>query len=84
MDNCSEVLTLSARRRLTMTCVSSVDGFSDSSLKLTVGKKRVVIFGAGIKIISYDNAKGVFTADGNFYKITYGGEAGSLVKKLFK
>ena len=81
---CTEVLTLTAGKRLTMTCVTAVDGFTDTSLKLTVGKRRVIISGANIKIAAYDNVKGTFTADGSFNKISYEGEKTSLVKKLFK
>ena len=66
-----QVLTLEGQKRLTMTGVESVDGFSEQSLKLTLAGKRVLVTGSHIKITSFNKATGSLTADGMFDSVRY-------------
>ena len=77
-------LELENRKKLTMSGVQSVDGFTSQSLKLIVAGKRVVINGENIKITAFNNNTGILVADGLFEEIKYLGEKTTLVKKLFK
>lgn len=79
-----ERLTLDARKKLTLTNVNSVDGFSDRELKLTVSGKKVDIKGQNIKITAFNNVSGNFTADGEFIEIKFGGAKTPIVKRIFK
>ena len=45
-----DTLVLDGRKKLNMTCVETVDGFSEQNIKLTVKGNKVGIFGENIKI----------------------------------
>ncbi len=77
-------LILDGRKRLTMTGVTAVDGFTEQDLKLTVGGVKVQIFGESIKITAYNKATGSLTADGLFSQIKYNVKKTPLSKRLFK
>ncbi len=79
-----QVLTLEGQKRLTMTGVESVDGFSEQSLKLSISGKRVLITGNHIKISSFNQATGSFMADGNFDSVRFDGKKGNFFKRVFK
>ncbi len=79
-----EKIVLDARKRLTMTGVTSVDGFSEEVLHLTVSGSKVKVSGDGIKITSYNKGTGNLTADGNFNEIKYNYAKIPLIKRLFK
>lgn len=80
----TDKLMLEGRKRLSMTGVTSVDGFSENYLKLTVGSDKVTVNGQGIKITSYNKSNGNFTADGDFVEIKYGVKKQPVMKRLFK
>ncbi len=80
----TDKMTLDGRKRLTMTNVDGVDGFSEQCLKLTVGGNRVTVNGSGIKITAFNKATGNLTADGEFDEIKYCGKKTPFVKRLFK
>ncbi len=84
MENVEEILSLCSRKKLSLTMVESVDFFSDKELKLTVLKRRILINGSNIKIVSYNEQSGNFSASGDFTKISYEGEKISFMKKIFK
>ena len=77
-------LVLDARKKLTMTGVETVDGFSDQSLRLTVKGNKVSVLGENIKITSFNKNTGTLTAEGKFVQIKYGGQKAPIVKRLFK
>ena len=79
-----QVLTLEGQKRLTMTGVESVDGFSEQSLKLTLAGKRVLVTGSHIKITSFNKATVSLTADGMFDSVRYDAKKGSFFKRVFK
>lgn len=77
-------LSLDGRKKLSMTAVTNVDGFSDNSLKLSLSKTKVLILGENIKITSYNKSTGNLTAEGLFNEIKYNYKKPSLAKRLFK
>lgn len=79
-----ESLTLDKRNKLSMTGVIAVDGFTEQSLKLSVGSGKVFITGENIKITSYNKANGNLSADGKFNQIKYGQEKAPIMKRIFK
>lgn len=80
----NDMLTLDGRKKLSMTAVESVNSFSQTSLKLTVSGKTVLILGENIKIDSYNKATGSFNATGIFNEIKYSYKKQPLIKKIFK
>ena len=79
-----QVLTLEGQKRLTMTGVESVDGFSEQSLKLTLAGKRVLVTGSVLKITSFYKATGCMRAVGLFDSVRYDAIKGSFFKRVFK
>ena len=77
-------LTLDGRKLLTMTGVSSVDGFGEQFLSLTVSGNKVKITGENIKISTFNKANGNLTAEGTFNEIKYNYKKAPLVKRIFK
>ena len=85
MDNLNEErLEIIGRKRLQMTGVESVDGFSEESIKITVQGKRVSVFGEKIKITSFNKGTGNLSAEGVFSEVKYLGAKTPLIKRLFK
>ncbi len=78
----NSVLTIEQNKRVTMTCVESVDSFSESAIALTVGGKRVKIEGTRLKILTFSQGSGNFAASGEVTAVRYGG--GKMLSKLFK
>ena len=77
-------LVLDGRKRLSMTGVDAVDGFSNEYLKLSVYGSKFNVVGENIKITSYNKATGSLTADGNFFEIKYNKKKAPLIKRIFK
>ena len=77
-------LILEGRKRLSMTGVEAVDGFTDQVLNLTVTGNKVKITGENIKITAYNKATGNLSVDGIFNEIKYNHKKVPLVKRLFK
>jgi len=79
-----EKLCIDARKRLTMTGVEQVDGYSESALKLTVNRTKVTIRGNGLKITAFNKATGNLSCDGDIAEVSYGGKKTPFLKRLFK
>ena len=77
-------IELDLRKKLSVTGVLSVDGFSEQTLNLTVSGSKLRILGENIKISSYNKNTGNLTADGDFYEIKYLTKKPSLTKRIFK
>ena len=75
---------LENKRKLSMTGIKSVDGFSEQYLKLTLSDGRAIISGEKIKITSYNNQLGNLSADGLFSEIKFINKSEPFIKKLFK
>ncbi len=72
------VLTIEQQSKISMTGVSSVDGFSENEITLTVNGKRVVIRGAHLKVLAFSEGSGNFSAGGEVASIRFGGKGGAL------
>ena len=83
-QNACDKLELECRKRLAMSGVEAVDGFTEQSLNLTVAGEKVRISGEKIKITAYNKGTGNLTADGLFYEIRYMRKKEPLAKRLFK
>ena len=77
-------IELDLRKKLSVTGVLSVDGFSEQTLNLTVSGSKLRILGENIKISSYNKNTGNLTADGDFYEIKYLAKKMPLAKRIFK
>ena len=86
MDNqiLNSSLNLDNRKRLTLTGVSSVDGFSEQFIKLTVGLDKLLVTGEGLKITAFNKANGNFICDGRINEIKYTGKKQPVLKRIFK
>ena len=80
----NDKLELFGRKRLSMSGVESVDGFTEQVLNLTVAGNKVRIMGDGIKITAFNNGTGMLCADGNFTEIRYAHKSTPILKRLFK
>ena len=86
MQNLSEIdkITIEGRKKLNMTCVSSVDGFSENVLKLTVLDSKITINGENIKITAFNKDSGNLIAEGVFNEIKYNFKKPSFIKRVLK
>ena len=80
----SDKLVLDARKRLSMTGVESVDGFTEQILNLTVGGIKVKILGDNLKISAFNKTNGNLTAEGVISEIKYNHKKTGFIKRLFK
>ena len=80
----SEKLEIIGRKRLAMSGVETVDGFSEQVLNLTVLGNKVKISGDKIKITAFNKATGTLMADGGFSEIKYNAKKVPLIKRIFK
>ena len=75
---------LENRKKLSMTEVKSVDGFTEQLLNVSLKDVKVKITGENIKISAYNKDSGNLVAEGNFKEIRYIVKSGPLIKKVFK
>ena len=78
------ILTIEDRKKIAMTCVSSVDSFSETLINLTVNGKRVQITGVKLKVLAFSQGSGNFSASGEVTQVKYGGAKGKFLSRLFK
>ena len=77
------ILTLENQSRLALTGVERVDSFSDREIRLTVGGKKARIEGSKLKVLSFSEGSGNFTASGNVGSIRFS-QTVKGVSHLFK
>lgn len=80
----NDKLILDGGKRLSMTNVEAVNGFTDTIINLTVSGKSVKISGNKLKITSYNKGTGNLTCDGEVVEIKFGTVKQSVFKKVFK
>ena len=78
------VLTIEQQKKISLTGVESVDGFSETEIRLTVAGKRMRIVGSGLKVQAFSKGSGAFSAVGEVSLIRYGGAKGKFFQRLFK
>ncbi len=77
-------IVLDERKRLTISGVQSVDGFSEQYLNLTINGNKVRVLGEKIKISAFNKSNGNFSADGLFFEIRFIEKKQPVTKRLFK
>ena len=80
----NDKLILEGGKRLSLTNVDAVNGFTDTFLNLTVSGKNVKILGSNLKITSYNKGSKNLTCDGEVIEIKFGQVKQSVFKKVFK
>ncbi len=60
------------RKKLSVSGVETVDGFTEQMLNLTTGGTKLKILGEKIKITSFNKSTGLLLAEGEFSEIKYG------------
>lgn len=83
-EKIEQVFILENKRKLSITGVSSVDGYGSQFIKITVNGEKVIISGDNIKISAFNKANGNLSADGNFSEIKFLGSSLPLLKRIFK
>ena len=78
----NSILTIEQDKRISMSGVDSVDTFSENAITLTVAGRRVRIEGSKLKVLSFSEGSGNFTASGAVTLVRYVGAKG--IRKLFK
>lgn len=85
MENLEEEkLVLEGRRNLNISCVESVDGFSEQILNLTVKGCKLKVLGEGLKIINFNQSSGNFSCEGKVNEMRFNYKKQPLLKKIFK
>ncbi len=79
-----EKIVIEGRKKLSVSNVESVDGFTSQWLRLTIGGQTLLITGENIKITAFNKANGNLTADGTFVEVKYNVKKQPFVKRLFK
>ena len=80
----NSVLTVEQQKKITLTGVESVDSFSDTEIRLTVAGKNMRIIGSGLKVLSFSQGSGAFSAMGLVSTIRYGISKGKFFQRLLK
>lgn len=77
------ILTLENQSRLSFTGVERIDAFSDRVIQLTVNGRRVRIEGSKLKVLSFSEGSGNFSASGSVDSVRFSYGAKGL-SHLFK
>ncbi|MBQ9513721.1 MAG: hypothetical protein IJR66_01900 [Clostridia bacterium] len=83
-NNQTERITIENRKRLSMTGVVAVNGFTEQAVKLSLNGAMMVINGKGIKITAFNKETGNLSCEGTITEIKYAEKKGNIVKRLFK
>ena len=76
-----EKLVLEGRKKLLVSNVSSVDGFGEQFIKITINQTKVLISGEKLKVVSYNQENGNFIAEGIINEIKYSAEYNANIGK---
>lgn len=74
------------RRKFTLTGIKDVVSFDDETVALETALGRLVIKGAGLHIINFNNETGDLSGEGKIYAFVYTAEEKSrgIMSRLFK
>ncbi len=84
MENTFQILTVEDQKRLTLSGVISVEGFTDEKIRLISKTGRILIGGEKLKINNFSETTGAFSCEGKILSVTYLTQKEGLVKRLFK
>lgn len=77
-------VSITDRKKASVTGVIAVDGASDTELALTTCLGRLVISGSELKIVKFDDNDGNLAFTGNVDAIKYAQTKPPLLKRIFK
>ncbi len=80
----ANILTLEGRKKITLTGVDGVEGFSESEIVLTVEGTKMKICGTHLKVLAFSQGSGNFSAVGEVSRIVYGAQRGKFFQRLLK
>ena len=83
-DNGNTLFTVAGQRKLTLSGATSVDGFSDTEITISLPDGRLIVAGERLKIINFSEENGSFTAEGKILSVRFAGRKQSLLKRLVK
>ena len=79
----AETALIEQQKKISITAVQSVDGFTPREIRITLDGGRAVISGENLKIVSFSKANGSFAATGKIAGIRFFGKHEKLTKRLF-
>ena len=78
-------VVIEEQKRVTITDVKEVNGFSEKEIKITlINTEKVLVLGQGLKITAFTQNSGNFVADGQITGVKYLGKSVSFIKKIIK
>ena len=85
-ENINSILTLTNRKKLTLTNVNEVISSNETNIFLKIAQTKAQISGNSINITKLDIASGLLEAEGNFNCIKYDNKSRpqNIFKRLFK
>ena len=84
MEEKIQSVTIDQQKRITMTCVESVDSFSMQQISVTVGGGKAIVSGEGLKIVNFSKSNGNFSAEGKITGLRYLGKRDKITKRLLR
>ncbi|MCD7729737.1 MAG: hypothetical protein LUI60_07510 [Clostridia bacterium] len=84
MEAVPHSVTVEDCKKVSATAIDSVDGFSPSQIILSFSGGRIIIAGAGLKIVNFSKASGNFAAVGTVNGVKYASKGVKLSQKIFK
>lgn len=77
-----QTVMIEGQKKISLTGVESVDGFTAQQIALTLTGGRAHITGDELKIAGFSKQDGSFTATGKITGVRFGAKRGKLWKKL--
>lgn len=83
-ENQGVKLLLEDRKKLTMSGVTSVDGFGEQYVKVSLSGSKLQILGEKLKVVSFNKSTGALIVEGLVNEIKYNYKKQPLLKRIFK
>ena len=80
----SHAVSVTDRKKASLTGVTKVDGASQTEIALTICLGRLAITGSELKIVKFDEADGNLSLTGNIDAFKYVQNKPPLLKRIFK
>ena len=84
MENGLQLLNLEEQKRMTLSCVQSVDTFTEEKIRLKVKTGALTVTGKKLKINAFSEATGAFSCEGVIDSLTFNVKKENIIKRLFK
>ncbi len=78
-------LIIDNQKKVSITDVSQVNGFSEKEIKITLNSgEKISILGTEMKIINFAKDSGNFVAEGQILGVKYQGKSVNFIKRIIK